>query len=402
MHSRFYFLATVCCYLWVTVSMTEVAYADDFSIADLREEGFVLILTANGEVWGVGKHCLTGTEYPNLGPAMPYESIFLFAGIKKISLGSMNGRGFVITRNDNLYGWGHNGGGALLLGADEELIKAPAFLMDGAIAVDGGSRYTMALREDGSLWAWGNFLDMAFEERQQPKQIMANVKNFVVGESYFLVISADGKLWHVDGPKVKMSPPRLILENVTACAVGRPPFRIMNYALTKDGGLYRWPGERAPARGGIRKVAENVTSVKGRNPFAYTTKDKRLWLIFKRDDDIGIGFDSCCDPAAQIADDIYFIHDNVADFYPSLFALLFKLGDGRLVGCGSSDLISPYAKADEGQDQTGFITLTLDLDSTGKEPLYVLDGKTAQIFLLPSEGGKQTPGGTPPLAVLSP
>jgi alpha-tubulin suppressor-like RCC1 family protein len=71
-------------------------------------------------------------------------------------------------------------------------------IFDGAVAIATGSRHSVALRPDGSLWAWGDGFAIA------PAQIHGDEIALAAGDTVTLARTADGALWQWDrgsGPR---------------------------------------------------------------------------------------------------------------------------------------------------------------------------------------------------------
>ncbi len=66
-------------------------------------------------------------------------------------------------------------------------------IFDGAVAIATGSRHSLALRADGSLWAWGEGFGIA------PRQVHEQVRVVAAGDTVTLALVADGGLWQWDG-----------------------------------------------------------------------------------------------------------------------------------------------------------------------------------------------------------
>ena len=75
-------------------------------------------------------------------------------------------------------------------------------LFDGAVAIATGSRHSLAIRTDASLWAWGEGFAMA------PTRLMDQVVAVAAGDSATIARTADGALWQWDRGGM---PRRLIL-----------------------------------------------------------------------------------------------------------------------------------------------------------------------------------------------
>ena len=75
-------------------------------------------------------------------------------------------------------------------------------VFDGAVAIATGSRHSLAIRADASLWAWGEGFAIA------PAKLLDRVTAVAAGNSATIARTADGALWQWDGGG---SPRRLTL-----------------------------------------------------------------------------------------------------------------------------------------------------------------------------------------------
>ena len=71
-------------------------------------------------------------------------------------------------------------------------------IFDGARAIATGSRHSVAIRQDGSLWAWGEGFGI------QPRKLLEQVSATAAGDTATLALAVDGTLWQWDGA----NPPR--------------------------------------------------------------------------------------------------------------------------------------------------------------------------------------------------
>ena len=162
-----------------------------------------------------------------------------------------------IRADGSLWAWG---GGVLGIGTTEGS-NYPIKIMEDVVAVSAGLFHTAAIRIDGSLWVWGANLqgqigDGTTECQLNPKRIMEDVIAVSVGGvaryGYFgghtMAIRSDGSLWAwggemsnenfhdgVEPPESALRPAR-IKEDVTAISVGNSHFM----AMTSDGALWTW------------------------------------------------------------------------------------------------------------------------------------------------------------------
>ena len=66
-------------------------------------------------------------------------------------------------------------------------------IFGGAVAIATGSRHSLAIRADGSLWAWGE----GFANRAGG--VMQRVSAVAAGDTATIAITTEGALWQWDG-----------------------------------------------------------------------------------------------------------------------------------------------------------------------------------------------------------
>jgi alpha-tubulin suppressor-like RCC1 family protein len=75
-------------------------------------------------------------------------------------------------------------------------------LFEGATAIATGSRHSLALRGDGSLWGWGEGFSIA------PARLMDRVVAVAAGDTATIALDGTGALWQWDGGR---GPRRVVL-----------------------------------------------------------------------------------------------------------------------------------------------------------------------------------------------
>jgi len=104
-----------------------------------------------------------------------------------------------ITDDGSLWAWGSNK--FSLFGDDITTSRnRPEKILDDVIAISAGSYHAAAIRSDGSLWAWGRnwygeLGDGTIEERHSPVKITDDVIAVSAAGSYTMAIRSDGSLW---------------------------------------------------------------------------------------------------------------------------------------------------------------------------------------------------------------
>jgi alpha-tubulin suppressor-like RCC1 family protein len=72
--------------------------------------------------------------------------------------------------------------------------------LTGVVAVAAGGSHSLAVKSDGTLWAWGWNLrgqlgDGTTTDSREPKQVLTGVVAMEAGNSYSLAVKSDGTLW---------------------------------------------------------------------------------------------------------------------------------------------------------------------------------------------------------------
>lgn len=142
------------------------ALSDESVVAISAGVTHTLVLTAKGEVYGFGSNVdnqVSPSEErrviePTLVEGLPND-IVAVTGEGRTS--------YAITADGDVYGWGENSYGQLLQGSDNadgtfdpasEDIATPiqvTGLPEGVVDIKGGARWSVALTEDGDVYAWG-------------------------------------------------------------------------------------------------------------------------------------------------------------------------------------------------------------------------------------------------------
>ncbi|MDR2045279.1 MAG: hypothetical protein LBQ15_13195 [Clostridium sp.] len=132
---------------------------------DASGEYFAIYLTADGELYGMGANLngLMGMEVPgefdyssNPGKTVSTEPVLL---MEDVSYARCGYRSITALQKDgSVWWWGEFKTTSSKSGkADEKMSHAqPVKMMDGAVYVTSGAFSAGAIKEDGSLWTWGN------------------------------------------------------------------------------------------------------------------------------------------------------------------------------------------------------------------------------------------------------
>lgn len=155
-------------------------------------------------------------------------------------------------------------------------ISAPhaAAFGDSYLTVSAGSSVSYAIREDGSLWSWGNQVYgmlgdgvETYTAQPAPQKVLDGVVSVSVSDTHVLAVTYDGKLygwglagWGQLGPDkdqygsyISSSTPRLILTGVKAASAGNR----FSMVVKTDGSLWTM-GENITGELGIGKMDTDV------------------------------------------------------------------------------------------------------------------------------------------------
>ena len=148
-----------------------------------------------------------------------------------------------------LWAWGGNDYGQLGNGSTTPS-DLPICVLDQVTAVSAGDYHVAALRADGSLWTWGDNLygqlgDGTLESRSAPAKVLDQAAAVSAGAGSTAALLGDQTLWTWgdnlfgqlgDGTRASRSTPAKVLDQVTAVSMGGDHAA----ALRADGTLWLW------------------------------------------------------------------------------------------------------------------------------------------------------------------
>lgn len=214
----------------------------------------VLALRQNGTLvgWGDNAAGLFGNNSAEL-PSSSYPiSLSHLPNLKSVSLGGRHALG--LRPDGTVVAWGINESGQLGQGSVGNNVSVsppvPVAGLNNVIAIATGASHSLALRQGGTVWAWGSnqagqLGDGSFNSYTQPHQIMtlSGVTAIAASGSLNAALLGDGSVWfwgqaNTSYGSVKPYLPTAIpkLGNIVAIAVAAN--RIIS--LGADGSVYEW------------------------------------------------------------------------------------------------------------------------------------------------------------------
>jgi alpha-tubulin suppressor-like RCC1 family protein len=218
---------------------------------------FSLALRNDGTVWGWGRN-----NYGQLGED-PAESVSFdtprqipgLSNIVDISAGgAFSGFTLALDAQGRVWSFGRNNAGQLGHG-DRDDRWEPTMVegVDGVVKVQGGEgTYSLALREDGSLWGWGTGTggrrgdgQTAIVDVPVESAVLRRVVDIAAGNAHGFAIRHDGQLWAfggntsgATGTGAAATQPAMVpgMENTVMVRAGQNH----SIAMTADGILWAW------------------------------------------------------------------------------------------------------------------------------------------------------------------
>ena len=178
----------------------------DANLADLKVAcglGHTILLRGYGTVWTCGDN-----EYGQLGNGTIYDSnipvlvVNGLYGVVAIAAGVSN-HSMALKGDGTVWAWGENYSGQL--GNDtitDSNIPVPASGLSGVRAIGVGGSHSMALKDDGTLWAWGGNYSGELGngtniDSYTPAQVsgLSGVEALEGGGLHSLALKGDGTVW---------------------------------------------------------------------------------------------------------------------------------------------------------------------------------------------------------------
>ena len=174
--------------------------------------GHSIALKSDGTmwIWGADEYGQLG-DWCNAGRSVPSKSVNILLGQHAATSGG-EVHSLAVKGDGTVWGWGSNDFGQIgssrktystipLQVAESDIYLPEYARLTGVVSVSGGQHHSLALKADGTVWAWG---DNQYGQRgPMPNNIvipliipnLPGIVSMAAGENHSLAIKADGTVW---------------------------------------------------------------------------------------------------------------------------------------------------------------------------------------------------------------
>jgi RHS repeat-associated protein len=161
------------------------------------------IVKADGTVWTSGDNSVGELGLGNFTSFTTPMQVTGVSGVKSVANGYYHV--LVLKSDGSVWSWGYNNYGQLGTGNSGINYRVPAEVtgLGGVVAVAAGQYHSIALRNDGSVWAWGynaagQLGNYSTANSQMPVQVQGlptNIVSIAAGGYHSLALDSGGNIW---------------------------------------------------------------------------------------------------------------------------------------------------------------------------------------------------------------
>lgn len=180
----------------------------------------------------------------------------------------------VVKSDGTVWGWGYNGYGQIGDGTTTSPRKTPVQTsgLTSATSVAAGVYHSLALKSDGTVWAWGyngygQLGDNTTTQRTSPVQVLTGATAIAAGDYHSVAVKSDGTVWAWgynangqigDNTQVNKSVPTQVSSLSSVSTVGAGAAHTL--AVKTDGTAWAW-GNNGSGRLGDNTTTQRLTPV---------------------------------------------------------------------------------------------------------------------------------------------
>ncbi|MBN2383535.1 RCC1 repeat-containing protein [bacterium] len=183
-----------------TLSINTPAQIQTLSAIDEVEGGFFhsLALSETGLVWTWGRNNQGQLGIGSTSPSTSTIPILIDNFTEIASIGAGSYHSLAVKEDGSAWAWGYNNNGQLgdgPLPSIRQTEPVPVSEIDGIVAMTGGNYHTVALINNGTVWAWGDnkdgkLGDGTFLNSNVPVQTLDLVGAIAIGSGYYHSLAA--------------------------------------------------------------------------------------------------------------------------------------------------------------------------------------------------------------------
>ncbi len=162
-------------------------------------------LRSDGTVWSWGRGWFgqlgNGNSGSGVSSSIPVQAVNLN---EVVSIAAGHEHTLALRRDGTVWAWGRNNAGQLGIGGTA-VASSPVQVstLTEVVAIAAGANHSLALQRDGTVWAWGNNIygqlgyGTGNARSETPKQVieLADVKAIAAGSYHSLALKDDGTVW---------------------------------------------------------------------------------------------------------------------------------------------------------------------------------------------------------------
>ena len=301
----------------------------DTQSVEMYKDAYAPKITKPGYKLSWDKPFYSITENVTVNAVWTTDPLFGKDGFVAVSAGKYHT--LAIKSDGSLWAWGRNTYVQLGDGSTESYKSRPIKIMDGVASVSAGVWHTMAIKMNGELWAWGDneygaLGDGTNENRSRPVKIMDGVESVSAGLEYTMAIKTNGELWAWgynqngelgDGTTVDKNRPVKIMDGVAEVSAGGSAYGGGHtLAVKRDGTLFGWGKNTIGQLGNGKKSDREIRPVQIMNNVYTCSVAGRHSMAIKKDGTLW-GWGDNWD--GQIGSNYYWLGDvrgNTEELYP--------------------------------------------------------------------------------------